>query len=137
MARQCLPLRQKIMECSIISPALSILMKHLVIGELRKAPNFSVFHWSLHGSLVSIGQHFVTTRAVNLPQCTEMDRNKLGVVAMVLGKHPVLGHPPDLDNSRAWAYCTCSWCGWGLFGHFFSHLSFLSSFSVSLGDGPI
>ena len=27
--------------------------------------------------------------------------------------------------------------GWGLFGHFFSHLSFLSSFSLSLGDGPI
>ena len=27
--------------------------------------------------------------------------------------------------------------GRGLFGHFFSHLSFLSSFSLSLGDGPI
>ena len=27
--------------------------------------------------------------------------------------------------------------GWGLFGHFFSHLSFLFSFSLSLGDGPI
>ena len=27
--------------------------------------------------------------------------------------------------------------GGGLFGHFYSHLSFLSSFSVSLGDGPI
>ena len=25
----------------------------------------------------------------------------------------------------------------GLFGHFFSHLSFLVSFSLSLGDGPI
>ena len=24
-----------------------------------------------------------------------------------------------------------------LFGHFFSHLSFLFSFSLSLGDGPI
>ena len=24
-----------------------------------------------------------------------------------------------------------------LFGHFYSHLSFLSSFSLSLGDGPI
>ena len=34
-------------------------------------------------------------------------------------------------------YCTCSRCGWGLFGHFYSHLSFLSSFSLSLGDGPI
>ena len=24
----------------------------------------------------------------------------------------------NLDNSRARAYCTCSRCGWGLFGHF-------------------
>ena len=27
--------------------------------------------------------------------------------------------------------------GGGLFGHFFSHLFFLFSFSLSLGDGPI
>ena len=27
--------------------------------------------------------------------------------------------------------------GGGMFGHFFSHLSFLISFSLSLGDGPI
>ena len=27
--------------------------------------------------------------------------------------------------------------GGGLFGYFFSHLSFLFSFSLSLGDGPI
>ena len=27
--------------------------------------------------------------------------------------------------------------GGGLFGHFFSHLSFLFSFSLSLGDGPL
>ena len=50
------------MECSIINPALSLLMKHLVIGQRQKAPNFSAFYWSPHGSLVSIGQHFVTTR---------------------------------------------------------------------------
>ena len=31
-ARQCSPLRRKLMECSINSPALSLLMKHLVIG---------------------------------------------------------------------------------------------------------
>ena len=46
-------------------------MKHLVIGQRQKAPNFSAFHWSPHGSLVSIGQHFVTTRVVNLPKRTE------------------------------------------------------------------
>ena len=27
--------------------------------------------------------------------------------------------------------------GGGMFGHFFSHLSFLFSFSLSMGDGPI
>ena len=56
---------------------------------------------------------------------------------MVLGKLPVLGRPTNLDYSRARAYCVYSRCGWGLFGHFFSHLLFISSFSLSLGDGPI
>ena len=59
------------MEFSIINPALSFLMKHLVFGQRQKAPNFSAFHWSPHGSLVSIGQHFVTTRVVHLPKTTE------------------------------------------------------------------
>ena len=59
------------MECSIFSPALSLLLKHLSIGQRQKAPNFSAFHWSPHGSLVSIGQHFVTTRVVHLPKRTE------------------------------------------------------------------
>ena len=44
------------MECSINNPALSLLMKQLVIGQLQKAPNFSAFHWSPHGSLISIGR---------------------------------------------------------------------------------
>ena len=56
---------------------------------------------------------------------------------MVLGKLPVPGRPTYLDFSRARAYCACGRCGRGLFGHFFSHLSFLFSFSLSLGDGPI
>ena len=43
----------------------------------------------------------------------------------------------QLDYSRARAYCTCSRRGWGLFRHFYSRLSFLFSFSLSLGDGPI
>ena len=38
--------------------------------------------------------------------------------AMVLGKLPVPGRPTNLDWSRARAYCACSRCGWGLFGHF-------------------
>ena len=55
---------------------------------------------------------------------------------MVLGKLLVPGRRINLDNSRARAYCACSRCGWGLFGHFFSPLSFFVSFSL-FGDGPI
>ena len=44
----------------------------------------------------------------------------------MLGKLTVPGRPANLDDSRARAYCACSRRGWGLFGHFFSHLSFLS-----------
>ena len=57
--------------------------------------------------------------------------------AKVLGKHPVPGRPTNLYYSRARDYCACSRCGWGLFGHFFSYLLLLFSFSLSLGDGPI
>ena len=55
---------------------------------------------------------------------------------MVLGKLPVPGRPTSLNlkKSRTRAYCSCSRCGWGCF---YSHLSFLSSFSLSLGDDPI
>ena len=40
--------------------SIDFLMKHLVIGQRQKAPNFSAFHWSPHGRVVSIGQHFIT-----------------------------------------------------------------------------
>ena len=46
-------------------------MRHLVIGQRQKAPNFSAFHRSPHGCLVTISQHFVTTRVVHLPKRTE------------------------------------------------------------------
>ena len=70
-ARRCSPLRRKFMKYSINSPALSLLMKHLVIGQRLKTHNFSAFHWSPHGSLVSIGQNFVTTSVEYLPKRTE------------------------------------------------------------------
>ena len=44
---------------------------------------------------------------------------------MVLGKLPVPGRPTNLNDSRARAYCACSGCGWGWFGHFYSPLSSL------------
>ena len=56
----------------MINPALSLLMKHLVIGQRQKAPNLSAFHWSPHGSLVSIGQHFLTKRVVHSPKKNEI-----------------------------------------------------------------
>ena len=55
----------------------------------------------------------------------------------MLGKLPVPGRPTDLDYSRARAYYACGRCGWGLFGYFTLRLSFLFSYSLSLGDGPI
>ena len=51
---------------------------------------------------------------------------------MVLGKLSRPGRPTNLDNSMARAYCACSRCEWGLFGHFDSPLSFHFSFSLSL-----
>ena len=53
----------------------------------------------------------------------------------MLGKLPVPGRPTSLDDSRARAYCVCSRCGWGLFGHIFSNLSFLF-FLPLFGRGP-
>ena len=66
------------MMCSIIQLALSILMKHLVIGQHQKAPNFLAFHWSPHGRMASIGQHFVTSRVPKRTETsliTESDRS--------------------------------------------------------------
>ena len=69
------------MVCSIIQLALSIVMKHLVIGRRQKAPNLSAFHRSPHGRMASVCQHFVTTRVVHLPEraetslITESDRS--------------------------------------------------------------
>ena len=60
------------MACSINSPALTLLLKHLVIGQRLKTANFSAFHWSPRGSLVSIGQHFIATKVEHLPKSTEI-----------------------------------------------------------------
>ena len=62
------------MECSIINPALELLMKYLVIGQCQKAHNFSAFHWSPHGSLVL---HWSAFRNHQGSTFTKKDRNKL------------------------------------------------------------
>ena len=54
----------------------------------------------------------------------------------MLCKLTVLGRPTSLDDSRVGPIALAVGAD-GVFGHFFSHLSFLFSFSLSLGDGPI
>ena len=56
---------------------------------------------------------------------------------MVLVKLPVPRRPTISEDCRARAYCACSRCELGLSGHFHSGLSFLFSYSFSLGDGLI
>ena len=55
---------------------------------------------------------------------------------MVLGKLPVPGRPTILITIGQGPIALAVGAGGG-FGHFYSHLSFLLSFSLSLGDGPI
>ena len=55
--------------------------------------------------------------------------------AMVLGKPLMPGRPTNLYYSRAKAYCACSRCGWGLFGHF-SLVYHFSFHSPSSGRRP-
>ena len=56
---------------------------------------------------------------------------------MVLGKLPVPGRPTIRIRVRQGPIALAVGAGGGLFGHFYSTLSFLSCFSLSLGDGPI
>ena len=56
---------------------------------------------------------------------------------MVQGKLSVPGRPTNLDQSRARAYCASVGVGGCCLDIFLSRLSFLFSFSLSLGDGPV
>ena len=56
---------------------------------------------------------------------------------MVLGKLPVPGRPTIWMIVGQGPIALAVGEGGGLFGHFYSPLSFVSSFSLSLGDGPI
>ena len=55
----------------------------------------------------------------------------------MLGKLPLPGRPTIWIIVGQGPTALADGVGVGLFGHFYSHLSFLSSFSLSLGDGPI
>ena len=57
---------------------------------------------------------------------------------MVLGKLPVPGRPTIWITEGQGPTALAIGAGvFFFFEHFYSHLSFLSSFSLSLGDGPI
>ena len=57
--------------------------------------------------------------------------------AIVLGKLPVPGRPTIWMIVGQGPLALAVGAGGGLVGHFYSPLSFLSSFSLSLGDDPI
>ena len=57
--------------------------------------------------------------------------------AMVLGKLPVPGRPTIWITVGQGPTALAVGAGGGCFGHFYSHLSFLFSFSLLLGDGSI
>ena len=67
-----LPDMAKIVECSIICLALSLWMKHLVIGQLQQPAKFLAFHWSQSRRQAFIGQLLGTSRVVHLPKRTVM-----------------------------------------------------------------
>ena len=54
----------------------------------------------------------------------------------MLGNLPVPGRPTVLITVGQGPTALAVGAG-GVFGHFYFHLSFLSSFSLALGDGPI
>ena len=56
---------------------------------------------------------------------------------MVLGKLPGLGRLTIWMTVGQGLTALAVGVGGGLFGHFYSPVSFLSSFCLSLGDGPI
>ena len=56
---------------------------------------------------------------------------------MVLGKLSVPGRPTIWITVGQGPTALAVGAGGGRFGHFYSHLSLLSSFSLSLGDSPL
>ena len=81
------------------------------------------------------GLHILTPRAVPGNSTTLSDGG--GVMALV--NHPVPGRPTIWMIVGQGPIALAVGAGWGLFRHFLlsSILRLLSSFSLSLGDGPI
>ena len=84
------------MECATVNPALSLLMKHLVIGQRQKAPYFPAFHWSPYGSLVSIGQHFVDWTGMDFASSTRAAENRTRSKGIVANSSVVPRQPSEV-----------------------------------------
>ena len=84
---------------------------------LRFGNSHFSFHETFYGNICNKGTilHFNLTQKVG------------GRVVRWSWVTSITGASYNLDDSRARAYCACSRCGWGLFGHFNSALSFLLS----------
>ena len=109
-------------------------MRHLVFGQRQKAPNFSAFHWLPHGCLITIGQHFVTTRVVHLPKRTETsliiesDQSRANYQLLQLGKvHTAWS---DSDQAVRAVHSCKSWLG--IFFSIFFNMKVCYVFSIEL-----
>ena len=71
MTYDLLPDKAKFTVCSIIQLATIAFDETSSYWSAPKSSYFLGFHWSPHGCLITIGQHFVTTRVVHLPKRTE------------------------------------------------------------------
>ena len=106
-------------------------MRHLVIGQRQKAPKFSAFHWSPHGCLITIGQHFVTTRVVHLPKrtetslITESDQSKANHQLLQLCTVRIAWS----DSDQAWGPCIAAKAG--------SVLRFKTNYANPFGEAYI
>ena len=96
--------------------------------------NYITFQWRRIELIFSFIKY---TKNVNIDIVRQSGGGGGSGSAIVLGKLPVPGRPTIWITVGQGPTALAVGTGWGLFGHFYSHLSFLSSFSLSLGDGPI
>ena len=99
-----LPDKAKFVECSIINPALLLLMKHLIISQLNEYQFFSAFSWPESATHLSGITLYTVTNMGLIPEDAQHVRqpdahqNKQGVV---LGD----GHRSVPAHIWLWKHC--------------------------------
>ena len=101
-------------------------VKAKIYGVLyNQAPDFSAFHWSPRGNLVSIGQHFVITRVVHLRKRTETslitESDRFGPIRLLS-----LFRTLSPNRTRLWGPCIAAIAGSCYKGNKFWDFLFLS-----------